>query len=143
MLVYFYKCFVLEGENTQEYSKYIWGKTINQRRKIYAFRSVSGICDESEVEYFVDLKTADRLANSPGWGKDFSGWQRVVPYDELPGIAKSLDWEVHNLLPPYDVTVEYVKDWPMDKILKTLTGEQFIKFLKENNVSISEALKAE
>ena len=140
MLVYFYKRFIVEGENTQEYSKYIWGKTINQRRKIYAFRSVKGICDESELDRLIDLKTADRLANSPGWGKDFSGWQRVVPYDELPVIAESLDWDVRDL-PTGDITIEYVKDWPMDKILKTLTGEQFVKFLKENNISIVEALK--
>lgn len=140
MLVYFKKVFVLEGENTQEYSKHIWGKTTNKRRKIYAFRSASGICDESEVDRLIDLKTADRLANSSGWGKDFSGWQRVVPYDELHSIAESLDWDVHDL-PTDKVTIEYIKDWPMDRILKTLNGEQFVKFLTENNIGVAEALQ--
>lgn len=140
MLVYFHKVFVLEGENTQEYSKYVFGKIINKRCKIYAFRSASGLCDESEVNSLIELKTADKLANSPGWGKDFSGWQRVVPYDELPGIAESLGWEVRDL-PAGKVTIEYIKDWPMEKILKTLTGEQFAKFLRENNLSVAEALK--
>lgn len=130
MLVYFYKSFVLEGENTQEYSRHIWGKTVNQRRKIYAFRSARGICDESEVESSIEAKIQDCLENSPGWGKDFSGWQRVVPYDELPSIAESLDWDVHDL-PTDKVTIEYIKDWPMDKILKTLNGKQFITFLVE------------
>ena len=140
MLVYFYKSFVLEGENTQEYSKHIWGKTINQRRKIYAFRSARGICDESEVGSNIETKIQDCLENSSGWGKDFSGWQRVVPYDELPSIAENLDWEVHTL-PTDTVTIEYIKDWRMEQILHNLTGEQFIQFCKENGLGLFNAIK--
>ena len=80
MLVSFHKGFMMEGEATFKES-FGWFRKAKVRHKIYSYTGISGICDESELDAEVERLTNKQLASS-GWGEDFSGWQRVVPYDE-------------------------------------------------------------
>lgn len=129
MLVWFHKGIILEGENTVTdlTKKSFWGKKVEKRQKIYCTTGVSGICDESEVEKEIERLTTWQLGSS-GWGKDFSGWQRVVPYEEYEKIIEEKGWS-KNCLPKKDPKIEYIYNWKMEKILKELTGLQFAQFL--------------
>ena len=133
MLVCFGKGFTMEGECTEKYRKHFWSKPIEVREKIYLNTGISGICDEADLEAEVERLTKERLNNSSGWGKDFSGWQRVVPYDEAISIAKNIGWSL-DAVPTNFLRITYLDDWTMDKVLKTLTGKQFAQFCKDNKI---------
>jgi len=137
MLVEFRKGFLLEGESTYTHKKFPWSKPVSERRNIYLFSSASGFCDESEVDQEIARLTAKALKEHSGWGEDFSGWQRVVPYDESVEIAKAKGWDVSHL-PTGRIFIEYVHTWKMNKILERLTGEQFAQFCKDHNISVKD-----
>lgn len=132
MLVYFHKGFTMEGETTCSERKYPWSKEERVRQKIYLHTGIDGICDESEVDAEIERLTAEEFKSS-GWGHDFSGWQRIVPYEELLTIAERREW-IKQRLSTGKVTIEYIKDWKMSKILEKLTGEQFAQFCRELQV---------
>lgn len=136
MLVEFHKGFIMEGENTYTKRKHFWGKPESKRQKIYLCTGVKGICDESEVDQEIERLTQEELKED-GWGTDFSGWQRVVPLEERTELAKKLKWDLEEL-PTYQVKTELINSWTMEKILKTLTGEQFVQFCKSNEISFKE-----
>jgi hypothetical protein len=138
VLVQFTKGFILEGENTFTKRERPWSKPQDIRHKIYLRTFVSGICDEAEVDHEVERLTQEQLKTG-GWGREFSGWQRVVPLDEMREIAKELKWEADDL-PTYKVRVEYINKWKMQKILDTLTGEQFAQFCRDHSLSMSKWL---
>lgn len=130
MLVCFTKGFTMEGENSYKERKHFWSKPQEVRHKIYCNTWVYGICDESEVESEIERKTQKQLKTS-GWGIKFSGWQRVVPYEEIVEIYKSHGWhEQLSELPSDTVRLDYINTWKMDKILAVLTGDQFLQFCK-------------
>ena len=129
MLICFSKAFTMEGETSFKERKHFWNKAEEVRHKIYCNAFVSGICDESELDAEIERKTQEELKTS-GWGINFSGWQRVVPYEEALEIYKEKGWDT-EALPLGKVRTEYVNQWKMDKILKTLNGEQFSKLCKE------------
>jgi hypothetical protein len=122
----------MEGENTITERKHFWSKLESRRHKIYCTTGISGICDITELDDMIERLTAEQLKSS-GWGKEFSGWQRVLTKEECLKIAEELKWD-DRCIPTYNVKVEYIKDWPMEKILQRLTGEQFVQFCKENEV---------
>jgi len=86
------------------------------------------------VEKEVERLTAKEL-KSRGWGEDFSGWQRVVPYEELLKIAEERGWKDRDFATG-KIRTEPVNKWKMEKILKELTGEQFAQYSRENNVCL-------
>lgn len=134
MLVRFHKGFTMEGVSTVDTYKHWWSRPKKVRQTIYLHTGVRGICDESEVEKEVERLTAVEL-KSRGWGEDFSGWQRVVPYNELLEIAEEKGWKDRDF-PAGKITTEPVNKWKMEKILKELTGEQFAQFSRENDVCL-------
>lgn len=129
MLICFSKGFTMEGETGFKERKHFWNKAEEVRHKIYCNTFVSGICDESELDTEIERKTQEQLKTS-GWGINFTGWHRVVPYEEMFEIYKEKGWDIDGL---HDgkVRTEYVNQWKMDKILKTLTGEQFAQLCRE------------
>lgn len=129
MLVCFSKGFTMEGETGFKERKHFWNKAEEVRHKIYCNIFVSGICDESELDTEIERKTQEQLKTS-GWGINFAGWQRVVPYEEMLEIYKEKGWDIEGL-PLGKVRTEYVNQWKMDKILKALTGEQFAQLCSE------------
>lgn len=129
MLVCFSKGFIMEGETGFKERKRFWSKAEEIRHKIYCRTFVSGICDESELDTEIERKTQDQLKTS-GWGINFAGWHRVVPYEEALEIYKENGWDIDDV-PLGKVRTEYVNQWKMDKILKTLNGEQFAKLCRE------------
>ena len=82
MLVSYHKGFVMEGEASFKERKHFWSKPELVRRKIYSTTGVYGICDDSELDAVVEDKIQRRLKSS-GWGTNFSGWQRVLTFDEV------------------------------------------------------------
>ena len=134
MLVKFYKGFTMEGVSTVDTYKHWLLRPKKVRQTIYLHTGVRGICDEADVEKEIERLTAEEL-KSKGWGEDFSGWQRVVPYEELLKIAEERGWEDKDFATG-KVRTEPVNKWKMEKILKELTGEQFAQFSRENDVCL-------
>ena len=129
MLIYFSKGFTMEGETGFKERKHFWNKVEEVRHKIYCNTSVSGICDKNELDTEIERKTKEKLKTS-GWGINFAGWHRVVPYEEMLEIYTQKGWNI-EYLPLGNVQTEYVYQWKMEKILKNLTGEQFAQLCKE------------
>ena len=132
MLIEFHKSFVMEGEATLDKRKHFWSKPKDVRSKIYCTTFIKGICDESELNFAIEAGYQEQLKTN-GWGKDFSGWQRVVPYQEAKEIYDKNGW---SGLPTYKIWTEYIHKWPIEKVLKELTFEQFAQLCKESGISI-------
>lgn len=132
MLISFYKGFLMEGEATFSERKHFWSKPQKVREKIYSRTGISGVCDESELEAEVERLTNARLASS-GWGEDFSGWQRIVPYDESVMVAWRNEWEVEDL-PKCELTTESLDSWTVEKAAKKLTGRQFAQYCRDYGI---------
>ena len=139
MLIYFSKGLIMEGENSIFQRKHFWNKHQEVRQKIYCETWISGICDESELDAEVERLTAEKLKSS-GWGSKFSGWQRVVPYEESVKIYEEHRWDTEEV-PKSDVRVDYIQNWKMEKILHVLTGKQFIQLCRENNVDPNKVME--
>jgi hypothetical protein len=138
MLVSFHKGFIMEGENTITERKHFWSKPESKRHKIYCTTGVSGICDESEVEQSIEVLTNLRL-KSEGWGKEFSGWQRVLSYEESVEIGKRDGWYkdyTDHYLPTTEVTLKYLDNWTVAKAAKELNGKQFAQYCRDYGIVI-------
>ena len=106
MLIYFHKRFVLEGETTIKQRKHFWNRKVDTRQKIYHYASIDSICDEKDLDKEIERLTLLKLKSS-GYGKNFSGWQRVVPEIELFEIARNHGWDI-DTLPTGNISIEYV-----------------------------------
>lgn len=133
MLVYFSKVLVLEGENSRTSRKHFWSKPEIKRCRCYSYPVISGICDESELDSEVKRLSKEALLNEKGYGEVFFGWNRIVPFEELPALYSRLGYAREDRKFP-DLKVEYVNTWPMEKILKKLTGKQFIQFCRDYGI---------
>lgn len=133
MLVSFHKGFMMEGEATFKESLG-WFRKGKARHKIYSYTGISGICDESELDAEVERLTNKQLASS-GWGEDFSGWQRVVPYDESVLIARRKFWDTEGL-PKCQLRVTKLDTWTVAEAAKKLTGEQFAQYCRDYGIYI-------
>ena len=142
MLVLFHKGFIMEGENTITEKKHFWSKPETRRRKIYCNTVISGICDDTELDAEVTRLTKKRL-DSDGWGKDFSGWQRVLTYEESLEVAAYCNWGqdyVDNYVPNCKLTTKTLDSWTVDKAAKELTGRQFAQYCRDYGITIKEVL---
>ena len=138
MLVSYHKGFIMEGETTLVKKKHFWSKPEQERRKIYITTGVHGYCDESELDDKIEEGIKECLASS-GWGKDFSGWQRVLSYDESVEISKRNNWSnkyVEYHLPTTKVTTKTLDDWTVEKAAKELNGKQFAQYCKNYGITI-------
>lgn len=133
MLVSFHKGFMLEGEATFKESLG-WFKKEKIRQKIYTYTGISGVCDETELEAEVDRLT-NKCLSSSGWGEDFSGWQRVVPYEESVLIARRRFWDTENL-PKCELRVTSLDAWTVAEAAKKLTGKQFAQYCRDYDIII-------
>ena len=136
MLVQFHKGFIMEGENTIKVKKHFWSKPEEKRHKIYCTTGVHGICDDTELEAEIERQTKDRLASS-GWGKDFSGWQRVLSYEESVEIGKRDGWYkdyTDRYLPTTEVTIKTLDNWTVEEAAKKLIGKQFAQYCKDYGI---------
>lgn len=133
MLVSFHKGFMMEGEATFKESLG-WFRKEKVRHKIYSYTGISGVCDESELDAEVERLTNKQLASS-GWGEDFSGWQRVVPYDESVLIARHKFWDTKDL-PKCQLKVTKLDTWTVAEAAKKLTGEQFAQYCRDYGIYI-------
>jgi hypothetical protein len=136
MLVSFHKGFIMEGEATFEEKPYFWSKPVIERQKIYCTTGIDGICDDTELEAEVKRLTKERLASS-GWGHDFSGWQKVLTYEESLEVAKQRDWGqdyIDKYLPSGKLIVKNLDNWTVAKAAKELTGKQFAQYCKDYGI---------
>lgn len=138
MLVSFHKGFIMEGENTITEKKHFWSKPVEKRHKIYCTTGVHGYCDESELDKVVEELTQKRL-NSSGWGNEFSGWQKVLTYDECIEVAARNHWGqdyVDSYVPSGKLTVKTLEDWTVKKAASELNGKQFAQYCKDYGIVI-------
>ena len=138
MLVSFHKGFIMDGENTIKVRKHFWSKSEEKRHKIYCTTGVYGICDESELEEKIKEGIDKCLAGS-GWGKDFSGWQRVLTYEESVEISERDEWGkeyTDRYLPTTEVTTKTLENWTVEKAAKELNGKQFAQYCKDYGIVI-------
>lgn len=130
MLVYFHKGFTLEGETTVSEKKHFWSRTQDKRQKIYLNTGVEGYCDESEVEAEVERLTKQCFEQA-GWGRDFTGWERIVPYDEILKIAEEREWQATDQLPKNKLTTKTLENWTVLHAANTLTAKRFGQFCRD------------
>lgn len=140
MLVSFHKGFIMEGENTITKKKHFWSKPESHRQKIYCTTGVFGICDDSELEAVVEEQVKDML-NSSGWGKEFSGWQKVLTYEESVEISERENWGkgyVDFHLPTCKLTTKTLDNWTVEKAAKELNGKQFAQYCRDYGIVLKE-----
>ena len=142
MLVKFHKGFIMEGENTVTEKKYFWSKQPEtKRQKIYETTYVSGICDDSELEEKVEEEIKKCLAE-PGWGENFSGWQRILSYEESIEVGKQMGWfegmfgTTPESLPKCKLTTRTLDNWTVEQAAKELNGRQFAQYCKDYGIVI-------
>lgn len=138
MLVSFHKGFIMEGENTITERKHFWSKPESKRQKIYCTTGVHGICDESELEEKIKEGIEKCLASS-GWGKEFSGWQRVLTYEESVEVSEREEWGkmyTNHYLPTTEVTIKTLENWTVEKAAKELNGRQFAQYCRDYGIVI-------
>jgi hypothetical protein len=140
MLVSFHKGFIMEGEASFKERKHFWSKPELVRRKIYSTTGVYGICDDSELDTVVEDKIQRRLKSS-GWGTDFSGWQKVLTYEESVEVAERNNWSkdyVDFHLPSCELTTRTLEDWTVKKAASELNGKQFAQYCKDYGIVLTE-----
>lgn len=133
MLVSYHKGFIMEGEASFKERKHFWSKPEFVRRKIYSTTGVYGICDDSELDAVVEDKIQRRLKSS-GWGTDFSGWQKVLTYEESVEVAERNNWSkdyVDFHLPSCELTTRTLEDWTVKKAASELNGKQFAQYCRD------------
>lgn len=138
MLVYYHKGFIMEGEATFTEKKHFWSKTVETREKVYLTTGIEGVCDELELDKEIERQIYKSLQQD-GWGKDFSGWQRVLSYDESVEISKRNNWSnkyVEYHLPTTEVTTKTLDDWTVEKAAKELNGKQFAQYCRDYGIVI-------
>ena len=140
MLVEFHKGFVMEGENTATKRKYLWSKPESVRRKIYCTTGIYGICDDSELAAEVERQIKAMLA-SDGWGKEFSGWQRILSYEESLELAEHENWGkfYSSYSPPKcELITKTLDKWTVERAAKELNGKQFAQYCRDYGIAIKE-----
>lgn len=139
MLVKFHKGFIMEGEATFEEKPYFWSKPVVERRKIYQTTYIRGICDDTELEAEVERLTKMRLAES-GWGQDFSGWQKVLTYEESLEVAEREGWfkglfsTTPESLPKCKLTTATLDNLAVADVAKVLDGKQFVQYCRDYGI---------
>jgi len=142
MLVSFHKGFIMEGENTITKRKHFWSKPETKRHKIYLTTCVHGICDDSELEAEVERLIKKEL-DSSGWGKEFSGWQKVLTYEESIEVGEREGWfkgmsgTTHEALPKCILTTRTFDNWTVERAAKELNGKQFAQYCKDYGIILS------
>ena len=136
MLVSYHKGFIMEGETTITEKKHFWSKPIEKRHKIYLTTGIHGICDDSELDARVEEGIKKCLAQS-GWGKNFSGWQKVLSYEESLEVSERDDWGkeyVNRYVPRCELTTKTLDDWTVEKAAKELNGRQFAQYCRDYGI---------
>jgi hypothetical protein len=123
----------MEGENTITVRKHFWSKPESKRQKIYCTTGVYGICDDSELERVVEERIQKQL-NSSGWGKEFSGWHRVLTHEESLEIAERDNWGKEYHVPKCELTTKTLDDWTVEKAAKELNGKQFAQYCRDYGI---------
>lgn len=85
----------------------------------YCITWVNFVCDESEVDEQISKHIKEKMAKE----KHYDGYTFEIP----PGRYEGQYANGYTFSPK----ITYIKDMPIEKILKLLTGEQFARFLKE------------
>ena len=123
----------MEGESTITTKRHLWSKPESKRHKIYLKTGVYGICDYSELDTEVERLTKERLS-SEGWGEEFSGWQRVLSYEENLELAEREGWDKDRFIPTTEVTIKNLDNWTVEKAAKTLNGKQFAQYCRDYGI---------
>jgi hypothetical protein len=135
MLVRVWNGFVLKGYTKKE--KGVFKKRL-VREEIYVATGITPfVCDESEIEEKLTEAIEKKMKTTPGWGIDFEGWTEICK--DRKTLAKKYPYEEEYWLDcmtsEEPASIEYISEYPMEKILKVLNGQQFAQFCKENNLS--------
>ena len=132
MLVRVWKSLVLEGTTTVE--KGIIRKRL-VKEKIYVSRGISAlVCDESEVEEKLAQAIEDLKANTRSWGINFEGWKICKDREILEKKYPFEDDEWLDRVTSDIPVIEYISEYPMEKVIKILNGVQFAQYCKENKL---------
>lgn len=131
MLVRFWKSLVLEGTTTVE--KGIIRKRL-VKEKTYVSRGINLICDESEVEEKLAQAIEELKANTRHWGINFEGWEICKDREILKKKYPFEDDRWLDKVTSDAPVIEYISEYPMEKVIKILNGAQFAQFCKENHL---------
>ena len=85
----------------------------------YCISWVNFVCDESEVDEQITKHIKDKMAKE----KDYDDYTFEIP----PGRYSGQYENGYTFSPK----IKYIKDMPMNEIVNLLTGEEFVRFLKE------------
>ena len=129
MLVSFWTVRIMEGENTIKKKKSFWGKPAEIRQKIYCRISISGYCDESEIETEIERLSAEQLKTN-GWGNDFSGWQRFISPEESVRLTEEHGWDLNYPISG-KININYLDKWTVATASTKLNAKQFVQYLKD------------
>ncbi len=133
-LVWASQSLVLEGYAYFKERAHLFAKTNYVKKPIYALTGVSIICDESEVKSVIEEKIKEKVAQSEGWGEKFEGWSSYRKYckpDEMYEYPEGKEFELK---------IEYIRDWKMQKVIDRLEAKQFAILCKELGISGGEAV---
>lgn len=131
MLVRVWKSLVLEGTTTVE--KGIIRKRL-VKEKMYVSRGINLICDESEVEEKLAQAIEGLKANTKSWGINFEGWEICKDREILEKKYPFEDDRWLDKVTSDAPVIEYISEYPMEKVIKILNGAQFAQFCKENHL---------
>lgn len=136
-LVQIRQSFVMEGYSEIRKRKHWWNKYEYERTLIICLTGICVICEipnEKDIHKIVEQKIQEEMQQSSGWGRNFEGWSSYRKYYKT---GESYEYPDGKEL---ELSIEYVRDWKMEKILKELDGNQFAALCKELGISAGEAI---
>lgn len=128
--------FVMEGY--AEIPKYAhwWSRAKYVRDITRLLTGVSAICDEVDVPAIIEEKIKQEMEEDKGfsWHRNFEGWTSYRKY------CKPGEFDDYPEGKNFELRIDYIRDWKMEKIVKTLDGNQFAILCKELGISGGEAI---
>lgn len=124
---------ILEGHTQFKEKESLFSRAKYVRKAICARTWVETICDETEVTTRIEEKIKEKMEKTPGRGENFEGWSSFRKYYK-PNEFNNSDGK------EFELKVEYIRDWKMQRILETLDGNQFAVLCKELGISVEEAI---
>lgn len=125
---------ILEGYTELKEKKHWLRDSDYVRSKIKKYVWLEAMCDDKEAETIIKEEIEKAMKETKGWGRNFEGWISYRTYSE-PG--EFLD---EPLGKQYELRLDYIRDWKMEKVIKELNAKQFAILCKELGLTAQEAL---
>lgn len=134
-LVEAHQTFVVEGYSEIKEKTHLFARTQYVRKPIKVLTGVTCICDETEAVAVIEEKIKEEMKQLRGWGNNFEGWSSYRKYCN-PGEYKDFPNGKE-----FNLDIEYIRNWKMEKIIKELDAIQFATLCNELGIGAEEALK--